>query len=82
MPTDFDVYVVSRLAVVNNELVNASFWIDERVLSLLSEDACHSETDWLIKQKEEITSLRDAVYGYLKKNRKTMNNFKGFKGCK
>ncbi|EHN6577555.1 hypothetical protein KJI99_004668, partial [Salmonella enterica subsp. enterica serovar Anecho] len=82
MPTDFNVYVVSRLAVVNNELVNASFWIDERVLSLLSEDARHSEIDWLIKQKEEITSLRDAVYGYLKKNRKTMNNFKGFKGCK
>ncbi|EDS8889504.1 hypothetical protein GQC79_004474 [Salmonella enterica] len=69
MPTDFDfdIDVVSRLAVVNNELVNASFWIDEHVLSLLSEDASHSEIDWLIKQKEEITSLRDAVVGYLKK---------------
>ncbi|EOZ4488701.1 TPA: hypothetical protein ACWV4W_001697 [Salmonella enterica subsp. enterica serovar Muenchen] len=67
MPTDFDVYVVSRLALANNELVNASFWIDERVLSLCSKDASSSEIDWLIKQKEEITSLRDAVYGYLKK---------------
>lgn len=67
MITDFDIDVVSRLAVANNELVNASFWIGERVLSLRSEDACHSEIDWLIKQKEEITSLRDAIYGYLKK---------------
>ncbi|EIP3426192.1 hypothetical protein LSE82_005055 [Salmonella enterica] len=67
MITDFDIDVVSRLAVANNELVNASFWIDERVLSLCSEGASSSEIDWLIKQKEEITCLRDAVYGYLKK---------------
>ncbi|ECF2799470.1 hypothetical protein G6C41_004691 [Salmonella enterica] len=67
MITDFDIDVVSRLAVANNELVNASFWIDERVLSLCSEDASSSEIDWLIKQKEEITCLRDALVGYLKK---------------
>lgn len=67
MITDFDIDVVSRLAVANNELVNASFWIDERVLSLRSEGASSSEIDWLIKQKEEITCLRDAVVGYLKK---------------
>lgn len=67
MITDFDIDVVSRLAVANNELVNASFWIDERVLSLCGEDASSSEIDWLIKQKEEITCLRDAIYGYLKK---------------
>lgn len=67
MITDFDIDVVSRLAVANNELVNASFWIDERVLSLRSEGASSSEIDWLIKQKEEITCLRNAVVGYLKK---------------
>ncbi|EAY4680123.1 hypothetical protein NUR12_001068 [Salmonella enterica] len=67
MITDFDIFVVTRLAVVNNELLNASFWIDERVLSLCSEDANSSEIDWLIKQKEEITSLRDAAFMYLKK---------------
>ncbi|ENU7734918.1 hypothetical protein ACE3YX_001433 [Salmonella enterica] len=65
--SDFDIYVVSRLAVANNELINASFWIDERVLSLCGEDASSGEIDWLIKQKEEITSLRDAIFSYLKK---------------